>query len=109
MITQCHRFSRMDMRKEDFIADTIKVYHDLALKGFDKVMLLSRIRRFILTFKQTSLYSKNPFKIYMEIERIINLNGSKFWTTAFKFYSLKRLRIDDQSNNRNQEGVAERI
>ena len=89
MITQCHRFSIMDMRKEDFIADIIKVFHDLALKGFDKVILLSKVRRFILTWKQTALYGKQPFKIYMEIEKIVNLQSNKYWTTTLQRKRLK--------------------
>jgi len=56
------------MCKADFIADVIKVFQELAWKGFDKTALLKRIRRFILTFNQKALYEQPPFKIYQEIK-----------------------------------------
>jgi len=51
IVTQCHRFINLDMCKEDFVRDTIHVYHELYRKGFNKSMLISKVGRFLATYK----------------------------------------------------------
>jgi len=62
--TQMHRFVKLDMRLSDFVNDTVQTFYDLIHSGFDRINLLSKIRRFLLTFKSRLLYGVTPIYIY---------------------------------------------
>ena len=71
IISQCHRFITLDMRKMDFIRDTARIFWDLSHKGFNQYILLSRIRHFILSFRTRLVYGMKPFGLFAEIKSFL--------------------------------------
>ena len=74
MNTQCHRFIELDMCKEDFIKDTIRVYRELVQKGFSKKLLLSRTKRFLFKYNSCTLYGSYPMTLFKEITLRLGMN-----------------------------------
>ena len=68
VLTQCHRFIILDMRKEDFIRDTSQVIRELTRKGFNQEMLLAKAKRFLLTYRTKLIYGSHPLCLFKDLK-----------------------------------------